>query len=112
MTCNMPANHLIIFCTCPEKDTAEKIARLLVEGNIAVCVNILPGITSLYKWEGKIESAQEHLLLIKTHKDHYPAIETALRNHHPYDLPEIIAVPIEHGLPEYLHWIDSCHSLK
>jgi len=112
MTCNMPANHLMILCTCPDKDTAEKIARLLIEGNIAACVNILPGMTSLYKWEGKIESAQEHLLLIKAHKDHYQTIESTLRTYHTYDLPEIIAVPIERGLPEYLHWIDSCHYLK
>ncbi|PPK72822.1 divalent cation tolerance protein [Methylobacter tundripaludum] len=112
MTRNMPANHQIIFCTCPDKDTAEKIARLLVADNKAACVNILPGITSVYSWEGRIESAQEHLLLIKAHKDRYQAIETALRDNHPYELPEIIAVPIERGLPEYLHWIDSCHSSK
>jgi periplasmic divalent cation tolerance protein len=108
----MPVNHLIIFCTCPNKDIAEQIARLLVTSNKAACVNILPGITSIYQWEGQIESAEEYLLLIKTHKNNYPAIETDLRNHHPYKLPEIIAVPIEHGLPEYLHWIDSCSSLK
>jgi len=108
----MPANHQIIFCTCPDQDTAKKIARLLVANNQAACVNILPGITSIYRWQGQLESAQEHLLLIKAHKDHYPAIETTLRAHHPYELPEIIAVPIERGLPEYLNWIDSCHSLK
>jgi len=112
MTGNMAANHQIIFCTCPDKDTAEKIARLLVAGNNAACVNILPGITSVYKWQGKIESAEEHLLLIKAHKDHYQVIETTIHEHHPYELPEIIAVAIERGLPEYLHWIDSCHSLK
>ncbi len=112
MTCNMTANHLIIFCTCPDKDTAEKIARLLVANNKAACVNILPGITSVYTWKDQVESAQEHLLLIKAHKDHYQAIETTIHEHHPYELPEIIAVAIERGLPEYLHWIDSCHSLK
>jgi len=108
----MPANHQIIFCTCPDQDTAEKIARLLVANNQAACVNILPAITSIYRWQGQLESAQEHLLLIKAHKDRYPAIETTLRAHHPYELPEIIAVPIDRGLPEYLNWIDSCHSLK
>lgn len=112
MTCNMPANHQIILCTCPDKDIAEKLARLLVASNKAACVNILPGITSVYTWKCQIESAQEHLLLIKAHKDQYQAIETALRDHHPYELPEIIAVPIDRGLPEYLHWIDSCHSSK
>lgn len=112
MTCNMNADHQIIFCTCPDNDTAEKIARLLVKTNKAACVNILPGISSFYIWKGEIESATEHLLLIKANKNHYQAIETTIRDHHPYELPEIIAVPIEHGLPEYLHWIDSCHSLK
>lgn len=107
----MPADHHIIFCTCPDKNTAEKLARLLVESRNAACVNILPGITSVYAWKGQVESAQEHLLLIKAHQGRYPAIETMLREHHPYELPEIIAVPIERGLPEYLHWIDSCHSL-
>ncbi|MGZ4967923.1 MAG: divalent-cation tolerance protein CutA [Methylobacter sp.] len=108
----MPANHQIIFCTCPDKNTAETIARLLVTNNEAACVNILPGITSIYTWQGQIESAEEHLLLIKAHKDCYQAIETTVRDHHPYELPEIIAVPIERGLPEYLKWIASCHSLK
>ncbi len=112
MTCNMPADHQIIFCTCPDKDTAEKMARLLVTDNKAACVNILPGITSIYAWKGQVESAQEHLLLIKAHKDHYQAIEQTLHDHHPYELPEIIAVSIDRGLPEYLHWIDSCHSSK
>ncbi len=108
----MPVNHQIILCTCPNKLTAERIAQLLVETKKAACVNILPGITSFYSWEGQVESAQEHLLLIKTHKDYYPVIEATILELHPYDLPEIIAVPLERGLPEYLHWIDSCHSLK
>jgi periplasmic divalent cation tolerance protein len=108
----MLSNHQIIFCTCPDKNTAENLARLLVAGHAAACVNILPGLTSIYMWQGQIESAEEHLLFIKAHKDHYQAIETTLREHHPYELPEIIAVSIDRGLPEYLHWIDSCHSSK
>ena len=108
----MPTHYQIILCTCPDKDTAEKIARLLVTGKLAACVNILPGITSIYLWQEQIESAQEHLLLIKANKTCYQAIETTIKKHHPYELPEIIAVPIENGLPEYLHWIDSCHSSK
>ena len=100
----------IILCTCPEKESAEKIARLLVERGLAACVNILPGITSIYRWQEQIHSAQEHLLLIKSNKDSYQAVETTILENHPYELPEIIALPIEHGLPEYLHWIDSCLS--
>lgn len=100
----------ITFCTCPDQESAEKIARLLVERNLAACVNILPGLTSIYRWQGQIQSAQEHLLLIKSNKGCYQAVETALLENHPYELPEIIAIPVEHGLPEYLHWIDSCLS--
>ena len=106
----MPTQYQIILCTCPDKDTAEKIARLLVIDKLVACVNILPGITSIYLWQEQLEYAQEHLLLIKAPKNSYQAIETSIKKHHPYQLPEIIAVPIENGLPEYLHWIDSCHS--
>lgn len=101
---------IVTLCTCPDKDTAEKIARLLVEDNLAACVNILSNVTSIYSWQGQIESAQEHLLVIKSPAMGYPAIETAIRSHHPYELPEIIAVPIERGLPEYINWILSCHA--
>ena len=106
----MPDRYQIILCTCPDKDTAEKIALLLITGKVAACVNILPGITSIYLWQQQIESAQEHLLLIKANKSCYQAIEKTISEHHPYELPEIIAVPIDNGLPEYLQWIDSCHS--
>ena len=108
----MPNRYQIILCTCPDKDTAEMLARLLITGKLAACVNILPGITSIYLWQDLIESANDHLLLIKANKTCYQAIEELLKQHHPYELPEIIAVPIENGLPEYLHWIDSCHSYK
>lgn len=106
----MPNRYQIILCTCPDKDTAEKIARLLITGKVAACVNILPGITSIYLWQEQIESAQEHLLLIKASKSCYQAIEKTISEHHPYEIPEIIAVPIDNGLSEYLQWIDSCHS--
>ena len=100
------------FCTCPDKETAEKIARLLVESSLAACVNILPNLTSVYSWQGQIESAEEHLLIIKSHQAAYKAIETAIQSQHPYELPEIIAVCVEQGLPEYINWIHSCHASK
>ena len=112
MALNMNANHHLIFCTCPDKNIAENIARLLVESNTAACVNILPSMTSIYQWKGQVEVAEEQLLLIKAPKAHYQAIESTIRSHHPYELPEIIAVSIDRGLPEYLHWIDSCHSFN
>ena len=106
----MPTPYQIILCTCPDKDSAEQLAHLLVNEQLSACVNILPGVSSIYWWQGQATSAHEYLLLIKAHKEHYQAIETHIKAHHPYELPEIIAVSIENGLPEYLHWIDSCHS--
>ncbi len=105
----MSTNYQIILCTCPDKDTAENIAHLLVENNLAACVNIVPSITSVYRWQGQIERAEELLLLIKARQEVYPLLESTIKKHHPYQAPEIIAVSIECGLPDYLHWIDSCH---
>lgn len=100
---------IVTLCTCPDKESAEKIARLLVESRLAACVNILPDLTSVYSWQGQIETADEHLLIIKSPQVGYQAIETAILSHHPYELPEIIAVPVRQGLPGYLNWILSCH---
>ncbi len=100
--------HHLIYCTCPDLETAERIAKQLVRRQLAACVNILPGLSSIYLWQGEIETAQEHLLLIKSPQEHYLAIEAAIKTLHPYQLPEIIAVAIERGSSEYLKWIDSC----
>jgi len=108
----MPNNIELILCTCPDRGTSEKIAKRLVEDRLAACVNILPGLTSIYSWQDRLEMAEEHLLLIKSARDCYPAIEQAISDLHPYDLPEIIALPIAHGLPDYLKWIDACVSIK
>lgn len=100
--------HQIIFCTCPDQPSAEHIARQLVESGLAACINILPSVTSVYQWQGKLETAQEHLLLIKTRADRFPALENRIKSLHPYELPEIVAVSIDRALPDYLEWIDSC----
>jgi periplasmic divalent cation tolerance protein len=99
---------IVTFCTCPDKVTAEKIARILVEGKLAACVNILANVTSVYAWKGQVESSEEYLLIIKLPQAGYQALETAIRTYHPYELPEIIAVPVTNGLPEYINWIFSC----
>ncbi len=104
--------YQLVMSTCPDQKTAEAIATILVEEKLAACINILPELTSIYTWQGQVETTREHLLLIKTRKDRYQEIADCIRSNHPYELPEIIAVPIDQGLPEYLQWIDSCLSDK
>jgi periplasmic divalent cation tolerance protein len=101
----MPTLHQLVLCTCPDQATAQNIAEQLVDKQLAACVNILPGLTSIYQWQGKRETAEEHLLLIKTTNEVYVALEQTLSKLHPYELPEIIAVPIERGSTAYLDWI-------
>ena len=96
---------LLVLTNCPDLECAEGIAQSLLELHLAVCVNILPACRSLYRWQGAIESANEVPLLIKTSEERYPALEARIVALHPYDLPEIIALPITHGLPAYLAWL-------
>jgi periplasmic divalent cation tolerance protein len=96
----------IVLTTCPDAAVAERIARVLVEEGLAACVNILGPVRSIYKWRGRIEDAGEHLLVVKSARARFPDIRDRLRSLHPYELPEIIAVPIADGLPEYLAWLN------
>jgi periplasmic divalent cation tolerance protein len=95
----------LIYCTCPDTDTAERIATTLVERRLAACVNVLPAVTSIYRWQEAVERSSEVLLLIKTCAERYPALEAAIRELHPYELPEILAVEAAAGLPPYLAWV-------
>lgn len=95
----------IVLCTAGSEDEARKIARSLVERQLAACVNIVSHVESVYRWQGKIESSHEWLLLIKTTAAQFPAIRAAIRELHSYELPECIALNIEQGSPEYLEWI-------
>ena len=104
----MSATVLLVFCACPDDGSAERLADLLVTHGLAACVNIGPPLTSVYRWQGSMERSQERLLTIKTTAAAYPALERALREQHPYDLPEIIAVPVTRGLPGYLEWVKEC----
>ena len=104
----MPDPILLVFCSCPDRESAERIASALVQRRLAACVNIGGESASIYRWEGKLERASEHLLSIKTGAAAYPALEQAIVDLHPYELPEIVAVPVERGLPGYLHWIEQC----
>ena len=96
---------LLVLTNLPERAAAERLADLLVEKQLAACVNILAPCRSVYRWKGAIQHDEEHPMLIKTTPERYPALQQALREGHPYELPEIIAVPVEHGLPEYLQWV-------
>jgi len=94
-----------VLTNLPERAAAERLADLLVEKRLAACVNILAPCRSVYRWQGVVRHDEEHPMLIKTTAERYPALEQALRSGHPYELPEIIAVPIERGLPAYLQWV-------
>jgi periplasmic divalent cation tolerance protein len=99
------AKQILVLTTCPGTISAKKIAQELVTGKMAACVNIVPGIQSYFSWVGKVDTANEHMLIIKTTLDAYDALEKRLIKLHPYELPEIIAVPIEAGSAAYLDWI-------
>jgi periplasmic divalent cation tolerance protein len=96
---------LLVFTNLPERALAERVAGLLVEQKLAACVNVLSPCRSVYRWKGALQTDEEHPLLIKTTVERYPALEQALRAAHPYELPEIIAVSVERGLPAYLEWL-------
>lgn len=96
---------LIVFTNCPDEACANAIALALVEAKVAACVNILPRAQSIYCWQGSVESATEIPLFIKSTAANYPALEAIIRQHHPYDVPEIVALPVAHGLPAYLNWV-------
>jgi len=96
---------LLVYCTAPDPDTARELARTLVEERLAACVNVVPGLRSLYRWQGRVHEDAETLLLTKTTAVRYPALQERLRALHPYELPEIVAVPVSAGLPAYLDWV-------
>jgi periplasmic divalent cation tolerance protein len=102
----MNCEHLLILCTCSDEATAERLATALVQEGLAACVNRLP-VHSTYIWNGAVQTEPELQLLIKTTAGRYEALENRLRALHPYELPEIIAVPIVRGLPGYLDWIST-----
>ncbi len=97
--------YILALCTCPTQAVADAIATALLEERLAACVNRLPGIQSMYRWEGRVMHDDEILLLIKTTADLFGRMEKAIRSRHPYETPEIIAVPIIAGSVEYLRWI-------
>jgi periplasmic divalent cation tolerance protein len=100
-------NTLLVFTNVPDRAAAERIADLLVEQRLAACVNVLAPCRSVYRWKGAVQHDEEHPMLIKTTLERYAALEQALRAAHPYAVPEIIALPVERGLPAYLDWVST-----
>ena len=98
------ARCIVVLVTCPTQRSAGRLADLLVKGRLAACVNIVPRIRSVYRWKGSLERAGEILLIIKTTSTRLPALQRAVLAHHPYDSPEIIALPITAGREAYLDW--------
>jgi periplasmic divalent cation tolerance protein len=101
----MAENMLLAFSTFPDTEIARRISNQLVSESFAACANILPAIESIYRWKSKIEAGNETLVLFKLSEDRQSAFQEKLRSLHPYDVPEIIFVPVANGLPEYLRWV-------
>lgn len=101
----MKKSFLLVFNTCPSKAVAQKIAKSLVKEKLAACVNISTSLESIYSWKGKICQEKEYLLFIKTKASLYKKLEKRLLELHPYEVPEIIALPIQAGSSQYLEWI-------
>ncbi len=101
----MESEYLVVFCTCPA-DAARKLTEMLLARHLAACVNCVPGIESSYWWQGHIQHDQEALLVIKTRRGRFPELRDAILENHPYDVPEIIALPMVEGSKDYLRWID------
>ena len=95
----------VVMCNVPDMDVAAAIARTLVGKRLAACVNLLPGVRSVYRWQGQIEETSEVTLLIKTAASRYDEVELEIRSIHPYEVPEIICLPLQAGLAPYLEWV-------
>ena len=98
-------NAAIILCTAPDQACAQQLAKVALEAKLAACVTLLPGVTSYYVWQGKLEQANEVQMLLKCDSDHQQALMDLLKGAHPYDVPELLALPVQHGDSEYLSWL-------
>lgn len=98
----------VAFCTCPDLASAERLAGGIVERRLAACVNLVPGLVSIYRWQGAIERADEVLLLIKTTQARVPALTAFIAAEHPYEVPELIVQPVTAGHAPYLEWVRTC----
>lgn len=100
----MATDVLVVLVTCPP-DQAQALARALVDARVAACVNVVPGLQSVYRWKGAVQADAEALLLIKTAAHRFDALKQAVLKHHPYELPEVVALPVAAGHAPYLEWV-------
>jgi len=101
----MSTDAIAILCTAPDAESAKRIASALVEERLAACVNLVPGLTSYFRWEGKVQREKEVLLVIKTRRAGFDAVAARVKALHPYTVPELIALPIDASTPDYLAWL-------
>ncbi len=105
MTAKISNDVILVLTSLPDQESAEKLAQILIQEKMATCVNILAPCTSFYDWQGQLEKSQELPVLIKSTQEKYSLLESCILRHHPYELPEIISVLIDKGLPSYLNWV-------
>lgn len=96
---------LVVLCTAPTAEVAAELARALVEARLVACGNVVPGLRSVYRWQGKVEDEPEVLLVLKTTRERLPALRDELLRRHPYQVPEVLALPVEAGSAAYLEWL-------
>ncbi len=97
---------IVVISTCGSEEEAVRIAKKLVEGHLAACVNLVPRVRSFYRWQGRVEDATEWMLIVKTSRFRFEALRTVLEAAHSYELPEVLALPVVDGSPNYLAWLD------
>lgn len=100
-------NKIVVLSTCATAEDAEKLARELLDARLAACVSVIPQIRSFYRWQGKIENSSEFLLVVKSSRDLFEPLRARLEAAHPYELPEVLALPVIDGSPNYLSWLDT-----
>ena len=100
-------DKIVVLTTCAVESDAERMARALVDGRLAACVNVVPGVRSFYHWKGETQSSQEFLLIVKTSRDLFGALRAEMEKLHPYELPELLALPVVAGSENYLGWLHS-----
>ena len=98
-------NLIVVLTTCATEADAERIARQLIDSRLAACVSVVPQVRSFYRWKGQVETAGEWLLLIKTSREHFGTLRVEMEKLHPYELPELLALPVVAGEPNYLNWV-------